>query len=166
MSAVSCALTYGRPFAQCGAAVKFAGQIAEFVLAFLDERAQAASAVAVRRSSPPTSRVPSAREQFYRIVRRIPAGRVTTYGTVASLAGKPRAARQVGVALATWNGSHRDVPWHRVLGSRGRGAAVVSVRDPAAMARQRTLLEKEGVRFDENGRVRLAEFGWRGSKSR
>lgn len=99
-------------------------------------------------------------------MRSIPTGRVTTYGTVASLAGQPRAARQVGFALAAWGGSHRDVPWHRVLRSMGRGFAVVSAREPAAMAKQRKLLEAEGVRFDAGGRVRLADFGWKGSTRR
>jgi methylated-DNA-protein-cysteine methyltransferase-like protein len=86
---------------------------------------------------------------------------VTTYGAVAALAGRPRAARHVGFALAALRGTQHDVPWQRVLGARSRAFAVVSIRDPVGGALQRELLEREGVRFDERGRVALDEFGWR-----
>jgi methylated-DNA-protein-cysteine methyltransferase-like protein len=97
----------------------------------------------------------------YRVVRRIPRGRVATYGDVALVAGKPRGARQVGFALAALRGAKHDVPWQRVLGARGRGHAVVSILDPMGAAVQRKLLEDEGIRFDERGRVDLGRFGWR-----
>ncbi len=97
-------------------------------------------------------------ELFYREVRRIPRGRVSTYGEIARLAGRPRAARQVGYALAALKDAETRVPWQRVLGKRG-AFAVISLADGAA-ARQRTLLEREGVRFDDAGRVPLALFGW------
>lgn len=98
---------------------------------------------------------------YYRIVRRIPRGRVATYGDVALAAGRPRAARQVGYALAALRGTRHAVPWQRVLGARPRGLAAVSLRDPVGAAVQRRLLEKEGVAFDDRGRVDLALFGWR-----
>ncbi|HTP53238.1 MAG TPA: MGMT family protein [Anaeromyxobacteraceae bacterium] len=98
-------------------------------------------------------------EAFYRVVRRIPRGRVATYGEVALLAGRPRGARQVGYALAALRGGRHRVPWQRVLGARAGGMAAVSILDAVGAAAQRHLLEREGVGFDERGRVSLARFG-------
>jgi methylated-DNA-protein-cysteine methyltransferase-like protein len=98
---------------------------------------------------------------FYRVIRRIPRGRVSTYGAVAAIAGRPRSARHVGFALAALQAGAHDVPWQRVLGGRGRHFAAVTIRDPVGGALQRELLEREGVRFDERGRVDLDVFGWR-----
>ena len=103
---------------------------------------------------------------FYRVVRRIPRGRVATYGDVALAAGKARAARQGGYALAALRGAKHDVPWQRVLGARPRGFAAISILDPMGAAVQRSLLEKEGIRFDARDRVDLARFGWRKAKGR
>lgn len=95
--------------------------------------------------------------RIYAVVRRIPPGRVATYGQVAELAGLPGHARQVGYALhALPAGS--AVPWHRVLNAMG----AVSLRTvPGDELTQRQLLEREGVRFDARGRVRLAAVRWR-----
>jgi methylated-DNA-protein-cysteine methyltransferase-like protein len=103
---------------------------------------------------------------YYRIVRRIPRGRVATYGDVARVAGKARAARQVGYALAALRGAKHDVPWQRVLGARPRGMAAISILDPMGAAVQQRLLEQEGVRFDARGRVDLARYGWPARRSR
>lgn len=104
--------------------------------------------------------LPAGWSHYYRIVRRIPRGRVSTYGAVALLAGKPRAARQVGFAMAALRGTKHDVPWQRVLGARPRGYAAISILDPMGAAVQRALLEGEGVTFDAKGRVALARHGW------
>ena len=95
--------------------------------------------------------------QFYEVVRRIPPGRVTTYGTVARLAGRPGHARQVGYALAAVP-DDEDVPWHRVVNARGE----VSVRRAghAFELIQRARLEQEGVVFDPRARIDLLVFGW------
>ncbi|MFN2325703.1 MAG: MGMT family protein [Gemmatimonadales bacterium] len=95
------------------------------------------------------------------VVGRIPRGRVATYGQVATLAGLPGHARQVGYALHALPDGSR-VPWHRVVNVRGE----VVVRDVGAMptlaaSRQRALLEAEGVGFDARGRVVLPRFQWR-----
>jgi methylated-DNA-protein-cysteine methyltransferase related protein len=103
---------------------------------------------------------PAGWRAYYRVVARIPRGRVTTYGQVAMLAGKPRAARQVGHALSALRGTRHRIPWQRVLGSRPRGLAAISILDPMGSAVQRALLEDEGVEVDERGRVSLERFGW------
>jgi methylated-DNA-protein-cysteine methyltransferase-like protein len=92
--------------------------------------------------------------RIYTVVRRIPAGRVASYGQVARAVGLG-GARQVGYALhALPPGS--TVPWHRVLNAAGR----ISLRDHHALT-QHLLLEREGVRFDARGRVDLVKYGWK-----
>src|SRR5512142_92152 len=105
--------------------------------------------------------LPAGWEAIYAVVRRIPRGRVTTYGAVAALLGRPRGARQVGYALAALRGARHDVPWQRVLGARPRGRAAVSILDPMGAAVQEAKLRQEGVRFDARGLVDLERYGWR-----
>src|SRR5262249_14629454 len=93
----------------------------------------------------------------YRIVCSVPKGKVVTYGQVASLAGRPRAARAVGMALGALRGPLAGtVPWHRVIGAGGRCTHVRRV----SAAAQRDLLEREGVRFDRRGKVDLRRARW------
>ena len=95
-------------------------------------------------------------EMIYRVVRRIPRGRVATYGQVAALAGRPRHARQVGYALSAL-GDDDTVPWHRVVNARGE----VSARsDPVFEEAQLALLAAEGVVPDKRGRIPLDTYGW------
>ncbi len=97
------------------------------------------------------------RARVYAVVRRIPRGRVATYGQVARLAGLGPHARQVGYALSALRPGSR-VPWHRVINARGE----VSRRArPGAELTQRMLLEREGHRFDARGRVRLSVVQWK-----
>jgi methylated-DNA-protein-cysteine methyltransferase-like protein len=118
-----------------------------------------------RRGRKPTSRPVEPRPFFrlvYRIVCAVPKGKVVTYGQVASLAGRPRAARAVGMALGALRGSlAATVPWHRVIGSGGRCTHV----DSFSAAAQRDLLEREEVRFDRHGRVDLRRARWNSSRS-
>jgi methylated-DNA-protein-cysteine methyltransferase related protein len=86
-------------------------------------------------------------------VRKIPAGRVATYGAIARRAGL-RSARIVGAALAGVP-AEQAVPWHRVINASGR----ISLTGRAGTL-QRKLLEAEGVRFDARGRIDLDAFGW------
>jgi methylated-DNA-protein-cysteine methyltransferase related protein len=96
-------------------------------------------------------------QRIYRVVRRIPKGRVATYGQVASLAGLAGHARQVGYALhALPQGS--IVPWHRVVNAAGR----ISTRaTPGGELVQRILLEREGIALDARGTVSLDRLRWR-----
>lgn len=99
----------------------------------------------------------SAYPRFYDFVRRVPAGRVTTYGAVARATGQPGHARQVGYAMAALSEDH-DVPWHRVVNARGEISRRSRSRTHERI--QRALLEAEGVCFDDRGRIDLEAFGW------
>jgi methylated-DNA-protein-cysteine methyltransferase-like protein len=95
--------------------------------------------------------------RIHAVVRRIPRGRVASYGQVAKLAGLGSHARLVGYAMAALPDG-TSVPWHRVVNAQGR----VSPRTTrGADSLQRALLEREGVRFDASGHIELARFGWR-----
>src|SRR5690606_25813411 len=103
---------------------------------------------------------PSFAERVYALVRRIPRGRAVSYGGVAALLGSPRAARGVGTALGALP-VDTEVPWWRVVNRNGE----ISIKgEPGLAALQRTLLMKEGVRFDERGRVDWDRSGWRGPR--
>ena len=95
-------------------------------------------------------------ERVYACVRRIPEGRIVNYGGVAALVGRPRAARGVGYAL-----SHlpidTDVPWWRVVNRRG---AISTSPLNGVAQRQKALLEREGIEFDEQGEASWERFGW------
>ncbi|NOK59589.1 MAG: methylated-DNA--protein-cysteine methyltransferase [Chloroflexi bacterium AL-W] len=92
-------------------------------------------------------------EDVYRVVERIPVGKVSTYGRIAALITVPRGARGVGWALhALKPEAHRNVPWWRVINAAGR----ISNEYNADLQRQ--MLEAEGVVFDECGYVDLKRF--------
>lgn len=95
-------------------------------------------------------------ERIFGVVRRIPRGRVATYGQIARLAGLERHARQVGYALNRLPDDSRT-PWHRVINAQG-GISRRAVPDDAIL--QRMLLQQEGVRFDARGRVVLSRYRW------
>ena len=82
------------------------------------------------------------------MVKRVPPGRVTTYGDVGAALGLRTIARQVGYALAAL-GDRDDVPWYRVVNSRGE----MSPRSFGDGADQRSLLEADGVEVDPCGRI-------------
>jgi methylated-DNA-protein-cysteine methyltransferase-like protein len=93
------------------------------------------------------------RTAVYALVRRIPPGSVATYGQVASLVGRARAARAVGGAMRH---CPDDVPWHRVVNAQG---GISRRRQGTGMLTQRIRLEQEGVRL-RRGRVALARYQW------
>jgi methylated-DNA-protein-cysteine methyltransferase related protein len=101
---------------------------------------------------------PSTRYQLiWSMVRRIPRGRIATYGQIAELAGLEGHARQVGYALHNLP-ARSDVPWHRVVNARGE----ISPRTAGdSHELQRMLLEAEGIEFDLRGRVDLTRYRWK-----
>ncbi|WP_300905148.1 MGMT family protein [uncultured Alistipes sp.] len=84
------------------------------------------------------------------VVRRIPRGRVVTYGTIARLVGCPAHARRVGRTLA--RACDASLPCHRVVACDGRTAP--------GWPEQRALLEAEGVTFGRSGRVAMRRYAW------
>lgn len=93
-------------------------------------------------------------------VRAIPTGRVSSYGTIAAIAGRPRAARGVGRVLRQLSDGS-DLPWWRVINARGE----ISIpRSGYGRRLQRALLEDDGVVFGEAGRVDMRVFGWPGAR--
>ena len=95
------------------------------------------------------------RERVYKIVRRIPKGKVMTYGQIAYMLGEGYTPRTVGFVM---HGSDDRTPWHRVINSQGRCSTggIVLPSD-----KQQRMLESEGVKFDDKGRCDLEEFLWR-----
>ncbi|MBI1729700.1 MGMT family protein [Candidatus Acetothermia bacterium] len=95
-------------------------------------------------------------KRIWAVIKKIPQGRVATYGQIAFLAGLPHHARQVGYALNALP-DESNLPWHRVINSQGK----VSLRaEPGCEKIQQRLLEEEGVIFDLNSRVSLERFQW------
>lgn len=95
------------------------------------------------------------------IIKSIPLGKVTTYGTVATLAGSPRSAREVGYILHALTKKH-DLPWQRVINKKG----YISIRgeDVNMKNLQKKLLEEEGVEVSEEFMIDLKKYGWWGSE--
>jgi methylated-DNA-protein-cysteine methyltransferase-like protein len=117
----------------------------------------------MRFTSPPNPELFKA--QVWDLVRKIPLGKVASYGQVATLLPPPAGvdpqdyrawgARWVGGAMAA---CPPDVPWQRVVNAQGK----ISLPPGGGLARQRQLLEKEGVIFDERDRIDLKVYGWNG----
>ena len=93
------------------------------------------------------------------IAKRIPRGRVATYGQLAALLGMPKHARQVGYALSASPGNMK-IAWHRVVNAEGRISLRLKHWETGSDDLQRFLLEAEGVTFDDSGRIDLKKFRW------
>jgi methylated-DNA-protein-cysteine methyltransferase-like protein len=97
--------------------------------------------------------------EVYKIVKKIPKGKVTTYGTIALLLGKPRAARAVGYALNALkkDAESQSIPWQRVINAQGQ----ISFKGDTLRANfQKNLLLKEGIVFDTTDSVDFKKYGW------
>lgn len=94
------------------------------------------------------------RQRVYEIVRRIPRGRVMTYGQIAEILGEGYTPRTVGFVM---HGSDEDTPWHRVINAQG---ACSTGRVVLPEDKQQRMLETEGVKFNERGRCDLARYLW------
>lgn len=97
-------------------------------------------------------------ERIYEVVKRIPCGKVATYGQIAILAGNPRWARAVGYALHA-NPEPGVIPCHRVLNRFGKTAAAFAFGGADVQAQ---LLRSEGVDVSEDGFVNLDKYLWNG----
>src|SRR5437870_10538264 len=94
------------------------------------------------------------RERVYKLVRRIPRGRVMTYGQIAYILGEGYTPRTVGFVM---HGAGDSVPWHRVINSQGR-CSTARVVLPAD--KQQLMLEAEDMEFDADGRCDLRVYLW------
>src|SRR5918999_5760750 len=97
---------------------------------------------------------PRYRERVYEIVRRIPSGRVMTYGQLAEILGEGYTARTVGFVM---HAADEGVPWQRVINAQGACSTGRVIIPPD---RQQRMLEAEGVEFDARGRCDLARYRW------
>ncbi len=93
------------------------------------------------------------------ITKQIPYGKVTTYGTIAVLAGVPRGARLVGGVLH-FNSQKYDLPWHRVINRQG----FISTRcEDHTRLEQKEMLEDEGIEVSSDFMIDLDRYGWFGN---
>jgi len=90
------------------------------------------------------------------MIKKIPHGKVATYGQIAALAGNPRAARQVAWVLHAAS-DKKKLPWQRVINSQGG----ISLPRYGGYELQRALLVKEGIKFDAADQIALARFQWK-----
>ena len=96
------------------------------------------------------------KEKVIQIVLKIPYGKVTTYGTVATLAGVPRGPRLVGGVL---HFNINDAPWYRVINRHGF-ISTKCLEHPKEL--QRSLLQQEGIEVTEDFMIDLKKYGWFG----
>ena len=92
--------------------------------------------------------------RVYTLVRKIPRGKVATYGQIARAIGAPGAARSVGWAMRV---CPDHVPWHRVINAKGE----ISLRPATGYHEQRARLRAEGVRMNRAGKIDLQKYGWK-----
>ncbi len=94
-------------------------------------------------------------QRIKEIIKKIPRGKVATYGQIAAFAGNPRASRLV---VWTLNSSSQieKLPWHRVINSRGR----ISLQPGQGYEIQKMLLQKEGIKFEEDDSIDLKKYLW------
>jgi methylated-DNA-protein-cysteine methyltransferase related protein len=101
------------------------------------------------------NRVTPFTEKVIDIIRKIPQGRVMTYGQIARLAGSPRAARQVVRVLHSMSKNYK-LPWHRVINAKGQ----IALQDEESYQEQKMNLEMEGVETRLNGTIDLPKYQW------
>jgi methylated-DNA-protein-cysteine methyltransferase-like protein len=99
--------------------------------------------------------------QVITVIKGIPTGKVMTYGQVAFMAGNPDGARQVSRILHSMSRKEK-LPWHRVINRMGK----ISLPEGFGYEEQEFRLKREGVEFDENGRIDLKKFRPPGPKGR
>lgn len=101
-------------------------------------------------------------DRVFAVVQQIPRGKVASYGQIARMIGAPRSARYVGYALRANPAPGTDpasIPCHRVVFKDGRMATGFAFGGPGV---QQEMLQSEGIGFDDEGRVVMADFQWNG----
>ena len=111
------------------------------------------------RSTADANHIAELYRRIYEVARRIPHGKVVTYGQLAELAGLPGAARVAGAAMRASRPEH-GLPWQRVVARRSRTTARIGILDPVGAALQRSMLEAEGICFTRGEAISLADHGW------
>lgn len=94
-------------------------------------------------------------DRVKRLIKKVPRGKVASYGQIAAMAGNPRAARQVVRVLHACSDKDR-LPWHRIINSKGG----ISLKPGQGYELQKAMLRDEGVRFEENDLIDLKRFLW------
>lgn len=103
----------------------------------------------------PASAAHSFTELAKKSIKRIPRGKVATYGQIAALAGSPRGARQV-VWILHSSTDKDELPWHRIINGKGQ----IGLPRGSGFELQKALLEQEGVIFDQTDTIDLKRFAW------
>jgi methylated-DNA-protein-cysteine methyltransferase-like protein len=98
-------------------------------------------------------------QRVIEIIKKIPEGKVATYGQIAAYAGSPQAARQV-VRILHSSSRKENLPWHRVVNSEGR----ISLKPNQGYEIQKALLKKEGIRFDLQDTIDFNRYLWSPSR--
>jgi methylated-DNA-protein-cysteine methyltransferase-like protein len=106
----------------------------------------------------PSAREAPLYERIYYVVKMIPSGKVATYGQIARIVERCT-ARMVGYAMSALTDEHPNVPWQRVINSKGE---VSQHGDGIGTTLQHELLAAEGVIFDARGKVDFDRYGWEG----
>jgi len=96
-------------------------------------------------------------KQVMSFIKKVPKGKVATYGQIAKLAGKPQGSRGVAWILNSSSEAH-DLPWHRIINSKGQ---ISFPKASSSYRKQKALLEKEGVQFDKSGQIDMKVFQWK-----
>ncbi len=103
----------------------------------------------------------SFKDKVIQVIKKIPDGKVTTYGTIAILAGLPRGARLVG-GILHYNSDQFNLPWQRVINRFG----FISTNCSAHMkALQKALLVEEGIEVSKDFMIDLKKYGWWGENN-
>src|SRR5689334_13265929 len=103
------------------------------------------------------------KQQVLAYIKKIPRGKVVSYGQVAAMCGSPRAARQVGGILRACSQA-QQLPWWRIINNQG----VLSIKGNWTETKelQRLLLQKEGVEVSNNFTVDMVKYRWKGSREK
>ena len=105
--------------------------------------------------------ISSFHNHIVQVIRKIPRGKVATYGQIAAMAGNPLGAREVVRVLHSSSDKHR-LPWHRVINRLGR----ISLGRNQGYEKQKALLEREGVVFGLRDVIDLDRFRWKSKRRR